>query len=297
MPLRHVYTSLFSTGLHLQNSLLKLRHMEGLFESLEKSKDKETVANFMPDEQQMLEWLQGFQDIQSELSVCITCLDGGVEEMEVMARPGSSSNSSSTSDTASSRPRDTREESPHDNDEGLLDENEEIAHMDQVFEAFISHDFSVEGLGFEDDFVPREAPTGKEAKQSKRVLTELKSVLNGRLKETEAREAKALSRQNGIEENGTRSHEDPSKSLVTTNILGQSQETDSDADSILSDTNTIKSGDPGVSNGHTRASNGRCQGETQSVCSLSLSVSSRTVSGSSEDNRSDVEVISDVKEN
>ena len=58
MPLRHVYTSLFSTGLHLQNSLLKLRHMEGLFESLEKSKDKETVANFMPDEQQMLEWLQ-----------------------------------------------------------------------------------------------------------------------------------------------------------------------------------------------------------------------------------------------
>ena len=284
MPLRHVYTSLFSTGLHLQNSLLKLRHMEGLFESLEKSKDKETVANFMPDEQQMLEWLQGFQDIQSELSVCITCLDGGVEEMEVMARPGSSSNSSSTSEMTSSRPRDTREECPHDNDEGLLDENEEIAHMDQVFEAFISHDFSVEGLGFEDDFVPREAPTGKEAKQSRRVLTELKSVLNGRLKETEAREAKALSL-------------DPSKSLVTTNILGQSQETDSDADSILSDTNTIKSGDPGISNGHTRASNGRCQGETQSVCSLSLSVSSRTVSGSSEDNRSDVEVISDVKEN
>ena len=89
MPLRHVYTSLFSTGLHLQNSLLKLRHMEGLFETLEKSKDKETVANFMPDEQQMLEWLQGFQDIQSELNVCITCLDGGVEEMEFMARPGS----------------------------------------------------------------------------------------------------------------------------------------------------------------------------------------------------------------
>merc|ERR1719500_412485 len=74
MPLRHVYTSLFSTGLHLQNSLLKLRHMEGLFESLEKSKDKETVANFMPDEQQMLEWLQGFQDIQGELNVCTRCL-------------------------------------------------------------------------------------------------------------------------------------------------------------------------------------------------------------------------------
>ena len=215
--------------------------------------------------------------------------------MEVMARPGSS-NSSSTSETASTRPKDTREQSHRD--DGLLDENEEIAHMDQVFEAFISHDFSVEGLGFEDDFVPREAPSGREAKQSRRVLTELKSVLNGRLKETEAREAKALSRQNGIEENGTsHEHEDPSKSLVTTNILGQSQETDSDADSILSDTNTIKSGDPGGPHGHTGATNGRGQGETQSVCSLSLSVSSRTGSGSSEDNRSDVEVMSDVKEN
>ena len=96
MPLRHVYTSLFSTGLHLQNSLLKLRHMEGLFESLEKSKDKETVANLMPDEKQLLEWLQGFADIQNELSVCITCLDGGVEEMEVMARPGSSNSNASS---------------------------------------------------------------------------------------------------------------------------------------------------------------------------------------------------------
>ena len=293
MPLRHVYTSLFSTGLHLQNSLLKLRHMEGLFETLEKSKDKETVANFMPDEQQMLEWLQGFQDIQSELNVCITCLDGGVEEMEVMARPGSSNSDtrSSTSDT-SSRLKDTAE--PSSQDDQIVDENEEIAHMDEVFEAFISHDFSVEGLGFEDDFVPREPQTGKEAKQSKRVLTELKSVLNGRMKETEVREAKALSRQNGIEENGVRpQHEDPSKSLMTTNILGLSQETDTDADSILSDTNTIKSGDLVASNGHARASNGRCPGETQSVCSLTISVSSRTMSGSSGDNRSDVEVVTD----
>ena len=213
--------------------------------------------------------------------------------MEVMGRPGSShsdTRSSAAEDTAASRLK----EEPSSRD-GLIDENEEIAHMDEVFEAFISHDFSVEGLGFEDDFVPREPQTGKEAKQSKRVLTELKSVLNGRMKETEVREAKALSRQNGIEENGMRheQHEDPSKSLMTTNILGLSQETDTDADSILSDTNTIKSGDLGALNGHARASNGRCQGETQSVCSLSVSVSSRTMSGSSEDNRSDVEVESD----
>ena len=59
MPLRNVYTSLFSTGLHLQNSLLKLRHLEGFFEALEKSKyDEDNVANLIPNEAQLLEWLQ-----------------------------------------------------------------------------------------------------------------------------------------------------------------------------------------------------------------------------------------------
>ena len=53
-----MYSTLFSTGLHLQNSLLKLRHIEGLFEALEKSKDKESVSNFIPTDRQVLEWLQ-----------------------------------------------------------------------------------------------------------------------------------------------------------------------------------------------------------------------------------------------
>ena len=58
LPLRNVYSTLFSTGLHLQNSLLKLRHIEGLFETLEASKDKETVASFIPTDKQVIDWLQ-----------------------------------------------------------------------------------------------------------------------------------------------------------------------------------------------------------------------------------------------
>ena len=306
MPLRHVYTSLFSTGLHLQNSLLKLRHMEGLFESLEKSKDKETVANLMPNEKQLLEWLQGFADIQHELSVCITCLDGGVEEMEVMARPGSSNSDASSRH----RERESGELSATESAWGDLDvnsaereeirrsgdqereeikrsgdqereeirrsgdqEREEIRHMDEVFEAFIAHDFKVEGLGFDDDFVPRELETEKETKQSNRDLKE--SVLNGQNCQTEKREVKALSI---VEENGK--HEDPSKSFMAANALGLSQETESEADSILSDTNTVKSGD---------LQRGLMRGSVSSLVS-SLSLSSRTLSESSEDNRSDVEV-------
>ena len=222
MPLRHVYTSLFSTGLHLQNSLLKLRHMEGLFETLEKSKDKETVANFMPNERQLLDWLKGFQEIQNELNVCITCLDGGVEEMEFIARPGSSSSNKTTDENETHVP-DGCADSFDKTKDTKIDAETEMCHMDEVFEAFISK--NIDGLGFEDDFVPRETSkidenTVKHAKQSKRVLTELKSVLNGRLKETEEREAKALHRQGKVEQDTSNGVDELSKSLMSTNILG-----------------------------------------------------------------------------
>ena len=66
-----------------------------------------------------------------------------------------------------------------------------------------------------------------------------------------------------------------------------SQETDSDAESILSDTKTILS--PGEMRVEHPRVNSRLPGDTQSVCSLSLS--SRTVSDSSDDSHhSDVEV-------
>ena len=59
MPLRNVYSSLFSTGLHLQNSLLKIRHLEGFFEAFDKNKNSsECVSNLMPDEAQLLDWLK-----------------------------------------------------------------------------------------------------------------------------------------------------------------------------------------------------------------------------------------------
>jgi len=262
MPLRNVYTSLFSTGLHLQNSLLKLRHMEGLFETLEKSKDKETVANFMPNEKQLLDWLQGFQDIQNELNVCITCLDGGVEEIEHVARPRSVN---STKSSASSEDLNVQKNNATVNHETDIKENDEIAHMDEVFEAFISHDFKIDGLGFEDDFVPKKMEGEK--KQSRRVMTELKHVLNGRKIETDQREAKALSRQRGFEEgfysteNGCENGWHPEFQTGTSKMIEQISGVGSSV-----------------------------QAETQSLCSVSISLSSKTLSESSEENLSDAEV-------
>ena len=78
LPLRTVYTSLFSTGLHLQNSLLKVififsyirsptltrywgplsnlqvRHLEGFFDSMEKKRGEgDSLGAIMPDETQV----------------------------------------------------------------------------------------------------------------------------------------------------------------------------------------------------------------------------------------------------
>ena len=250
------------------------------------------------------EHFQGFQDIQNELNVCITCLDGGVTEMEVMARPGSSSSDLSSSSKGSKHLGEADDSVTEDSldaatAELTTDETEEIAHMDEVFEAFISHDFKINGLGFEDDFVPYEEKL-KESKQSKRVMSELKSVLNVRMRDTEERESKALQRQKKIDDEVVCDRAecgagDLSKSLVSTNILGQSQETDSDAASIRSDTSTVKSQEraPALTNGVHRRSNGRCPGDTQSVCSLSVSVSSRTLSDNSDTNLSEAEVRSE----
>ena len=223
--------------------------------------------------------------------------------MEVMARPGSSN-----SDLSSSKSSKHRGEADDSVTEDSLDaatadlttdETEEIAHMDEVFEAFISHDFKINGLGFEDDFVPLEEAL-KESKQSKRVMSELKSVLNGRMRDTEERESKALQRQKNIDDEVVCDKAecgagDLSQSLVSTNILGQSQETDSDAASIRSGTSTVKSQDrePALTNGVHRRSNGRCHGDTQSVCSLSVSLSIRTLSDNSDSNLSEAEVRSD----
>ncbi len=57
----------FSTGLHLQNSLLKVRQMEKLFDALEKQKNeikKSEINSLIPSESQLIEWLKGFQDVQ-----------------------------------------------------------------------------------------------------------------------------------------------------------------------------------------------------------------------------------------
>ena len=72
----------------------------------------------------------------------------------------------------------------------------QIAQMAEVFEAFIAQDIDPSFLGFDDDFLTQ-VETQKPMKE-KEVLQELKSVLDGKQKEWEVREARAVARQKRV---------------------------------------------------------------------------------------------------
>merc|ERR1719234_1111119 len=87
----------------------------------------------------------------------------------------------------------------------VIDEKAEVKHMDEVFEAFISaRNVDPSELGFEDNFISKEEVERCKAseRQSKRVVRELKSVLVGKQKEWERREARAMARQQRVDWGG-----------------------------------------------------------------------------------------------
>jgi molybdopterin converting factor small subunit len=109
--------------------------------------------------------------------------------------------------------------------------------MDEVFEAVIvAQDADPGFLGFDDDFVTQEEKhkSKREKRQSKQVLQELKSVLVGKQKEWEVREARAVARQNNVDKKDedtkltdedhnteTEGYLSVPQSLMKTNILGK----------------------------------------------------------------------------
>merc|ERR1711953_567234 len=93
------------------------------------------------------------------------------------------------------------QEEEQDEDRGkiiVIKEDDEIRHEDEVFEAFIKKDISTDE-GNEDEKRIDEEKNKNDKKQSRRVLTELKTVLVEKQKEWRVREGKAIARQKGVE--------------------------------------------------------------------------------------------------
>ncbi|XP_023322769.1 uncharacterized protein LOC111697112 [Eurytemora carolleeae] len=244
---------------HIKQIILKIRRVT---EKLGKDILQDAGSSLLPDEDKLLEWLKGFKEIQGELNACLTCLEEGVDQIDDIKRP-SSARSLNSDEMCSEVSSAESVAGSSQCTQRVISESDEQSHMDEVFEAFISSDNL--DMKFEDNFVQDYEKSKEERRQSKKVLNELKSVLRVKEKEFQVREAKAIARQARVDsvdlqlgdDNCTSSAKEEENlnsinqsanlevpvPLVKSNILGLSQETDSDCDSIRSDTRTVRSQD------------------------------------------------------
>jgi len=158
-------------SLHLQNCLLKLRQMTDV-----------------PDSD-LLNTKASLVDIISELKTSQEILDDALETVEITINPRH---------IKQIQCNEIEEEKPAEDGRTIiiLNENDEILHEDEVFEAFIKKEMCE---AKEDEKVLEDRAVKKDQKQSRRVLSELKTVLVEKQKEWRVREGKAIARQRGVE--------------------------------------------------------------------------------------------------
>ena len=115
-------------------------------------------------------------------------LDDGVEEIDCIARPRSSISMEESEQSATESSIDAQDNHIQQIERDT-DETNEIAKMDEVFEAFLAQDVDPSFLGFDDNFVTQEIKNDTRNMKKQ----DLKSVHCH--KETEVREARPMARQ------------------------------------------------------------------------------------------------------
>ena len=216
VPLRTIYTSLFSTGLHLQNSLLRVRQLEKIFDLMEKRKyenkvdldttdDAQLSIQTGPTQLEIIQWLKGFEEIQGELNACVGCLEDGVNNIDKLQNKADSPSQNMGSTVL----RDEfNQESRQEKNEvdvpviPLVDDNDPRQHLDEVFEAVIDEEDLTDGICSRNakEKIGDDEEFQKKLKSEKRLMQELKTVLVAKQEEHEQREARAIARQKGSSE-------------------------------------------------------------------------------------------------
>ena len=235
VPLRSVYTSLFSTGLHLQNSLLKVRQLEKIFDIMEKRRSDKSATHEegdgctnkelsplsppsgTPSQAEIVQWLRGFEEIQGELNACVGCLDEGVSQIDRLQEEdkdkcdGGKHKFNKTDDNFVGHGYDLNSKDLPKTVVPLVDNDDPKQHLDEVFEAVIKaerdEDESGGGKTTFNSMLTKQrkeelAIAQRKINSEKRLMEELKHVLVGKQAEHERREAIALARQ----ENGSVQH-------------------------------------------------------------------------------------------
>ena len=202
IPLRSVYTSLFSTGLHLQNSLLKVRNLEKVFDAIEKKKTKSTdmVVALAPSDEHLLEWLRGFQSVQTELNACVGCLDDGISQISFLQSKDTEREDGSPRDKGEwTEPMVLRQE--RKSPSLYMSDDTPVTNVDEVFEAVIGKEMAGgdRPSSQNEDASEDRIKLRQMKRHSEMVLNELRSVLVGKAAEMEEREALAVARQTPLE--------------------------------------------------------------------------------------------------
>jgi hypothetical protein len=140
--------------------------------------------------------LKGLQDIQAELKTCQEYIGDGADKLDRKMDPVDLVQKVETPVDHSPRHGSNIQNKESNK---VISENDNIHHVDEVFEAYISRttasldNTEVDAINLENK------RTGQEKKESRAVLQELKTVLVSKQEEWKVREAKALARQQGTD--------------------------------------------------------------------------------------------------
>jgi len=214
IPLRSVYTSLFSTGLHLQNSLLRVRELEAAFDCLDRAKrgeantggvvgDNDALAAILPSDESLTRWLSSFEGIQHELAACVGCLDEGVASIDVLKNPLTEEEGQSAKEmiTQSSADEDLGTSNEGPSTVVQMSESTQTVQKDEIFLGETLDDGELaqaDTSDAEDGLSDAEKLRLKrESQQSQRLMSELQMVLQSKAVERERREAIALAAKEG----------------------------------------------------------------------------------------------------
>jgi len=143
-----------------------------------------------------------FKEIQSSLQTCLSCLDTGVVQIDKIGKTCAATSVPSgdglSSNLGGSSP--VIEVKDSKGNVIIIQEKVDIAPVDEVFEAYIAARDNNQNSEEVDDLITNDEAKRNEAnkKQSENVLKELKTVLVGKQKEWEVREARAIARQANI---------------------------------------------------------------------------------------------------
>lgn len=204
---KDVYIAVHSLSLHMQAALFRVHSLENSFDEdnmLANRSDADRKLNNHPENLPSYEFVrEQMEVIKRELDSCQGCLEEA--EIRVDRRYGRNTDTTNLEQDTASGKTNSSENITQTSDVSkpvvIISAMEDPVIEDEVFEAYIDHEYGDRGEdGYDDDFWNTDAKKERQMmrqqrEQGRRVLRELQPILVNRRKMWERREMTALTRQ------------------------------------------------------------------------------------------------------